>query len=315
MNNNELNNNNNSIGNNGVNNVPVTPNPTVINTNQNSNVNNVNMGNINNQNPINNVNTQQADTMLNRERENIVVATIDANASIDEKKALNVNNQIQHKKTNKFVIFLAVLFAIVVIIVAGYGIVKLTNKAMTYGDEPTTSSTTTKLSEESKFLTYLNDATKIRKFQGTNYILVLCPSGLDLTASKKDYYILLNISQNGLLNAKYGAYTLNEGVLKLDNQEVALGDNGISYNNETLKIFDTEMKYYLYKDNNRSYLLYINGTLKNEQYFFIDSSTITTTKIGTFRETTDSITLNDNTVFTKVNNDLTYNNYTLKMYS
>lgn len=299
MNNNEFNNNMNNNTNNGN-----------INNGINPNMNNANMNNVSNQ-----VVNTQADTMLNRERDNIVAATIDANASIDEKKALDVNNQIKHKKVNKFVIFLAVLFAIAVIIVAGYGIVKLTNKAMTYGDESTTTSTTTKQSEQSKFLNYLNDQTKIRKFQGDNYILVLCPSGLDLTNDNKDYYILLNVSSNGLLNAKYGAYTLNEGVLKLDNQETPIGDNGITYNNESLKIFDTEMKYYLYKDSTRSYLLYINGTLKNEQYFFIDSSTITNVKLGSYTETLDSITLNDNTVFTKVNNDVTYNNYTLKMYS
>lgn len=296
MNNNEFNNNN-------LNN----------NMNNGNGNNNVNNGNVNNFN--NTVVNNQNDTMLNRERDNIVAATIDANAAIDEKKALDVNNQIKHKKVNKFVVFLAVLFAIAVIIVAGYGIVKLTNKAMNYGDESSTTTTTTKQSEQSKFLNYLNDKTKIRKFQGDNYILVLCPFGVDLTSANKDYYILLNISENGLLNAKYGAYTLNEGVLKLDNQETPIGDNGITYNNESLKIFDTEMKYYLYKDNSRSYFLYINGTLKNEQYFFVDSSTVTNVKLGTYTETLDSITLNDNTVFTKVNNDVTYNNYTLKMYS
>lgn len=288
-----------------------------FNNNVNNNLNSQNNGNINNNmNGFNNNVVQpQADTMLNRERDNIVAATIDANASIDEKKALDVNNQIKNKKVNKFVIFLAVLFAIIVIVVAGYGIVKLTNKAMTYGDEPTTSSTTTKQSEESKFLSYLNDETKIRKFQGDNYILVLCPSGIDLTSANRKYYIILNTSANGLLNAKYGSYTLNEGVLKLDNQETPIGDNGITYNNESLKIYDTEMKYYQYKDNTRSYLLFINGTLKNEQYFFVDSSTTTNVKLGTYKETLDSITLNDNTVFAKVNNDVTYNNYTLKMYS
>lgn len=279
------------------------------------NNNNVNNGNGNNTNAFNNNMNNQTDTMLNRERDNIVAATIDANAAIDEKKALDVNNQIKHKKTNKFVIFLAVLFALVVIIAAGYGIVKLTNKAMTYGDETTTTSTTTKQSEKSKLLSYLNDETKIRKFQSDNYILVLCPSGIDLTVANRKYYILLNISDNGLLNAKYGAYTLNEGVLKLDNQEIPIGDNGITYNNESLKIFDTEMKYYQYKDSTRSYLLFINGTLKNEQYFFLESATTTNVKLGTYKETIDSITLNDNRVFTKVNNDVTYNNYTLKMYS
>lgn len=287
-----------------------------FNNSVNNDMNNQNNGNVNNMNNLNNNVVQpQADTMLNRERDNIVAATIDANAAIDEKKALDVNNQIKNKKVNKFVIFLAVLFAIIVIVVAGYGIVKLTNKAMTYGDEPTTTSTTTKQSEESKFMSYLNDETKIRKFQGDNYILVLCPSGIDLTSANRKYYILLNISANGLLNAKYGAYTLNEGVLKLDNQATPIGDNGITYNNETLKIYDTEMKYYQYKDNTRSYLLFINGTLKNEQYFFVDSSTTTNVKLGTYKETLDSITLNDNTVFAKVNNDVTYNNYTLKMYS
>lgn len=270
-----------------------------------------------NNNEFNNNNNlnSQADTMLNRERENIVVATIDANAKIDEKKALDVNNQIKQKKVNKFVIFLAVLFAVVVIILAGYGIIKITNKAMTYGDESSTTTTTTKLSQESKFLNYLSDESKIRKFQGDNYILVLCPSGLNLTNPSINYYISLNISDNGLLNAKYGTYILSEGVLKLDNQEVSIGDSGITYNSELLKIYDTEMKYYLYKDNMRSYLLFINGTLKNEQYFFIDSSTVTNTKLGKYMETIDSITLNDNTVFTKVNEGLTYNNYTLKMYS
>lgn len=287
-----------------------------FNNNVNNNLDNQNNGNVNNMNNLNNNVVQpQADTMLNRERDNIVAATIDANAAIDEKKALDVNNQIKNKKVNKFVIFLAVLFAIIVIVVAGYGIVKLTNKAMTYGDEPTTTSTTTKQSEESKFMSYLNDETKIRKFQGDNYILVLCPSGIDLTSANRKYYILLNISANGLLNAKYGSYTLNEGVLKLDNQETPIGENGITYNNESLKIYDTEMKYYQYKDNTRSYLLFINGTLKNEQYFFVDSSTTTNVKLGTYKETLDSITLNDNTVFAKVNNDVTYNNYTLKMYS
>lgn len=269
-----------------------------------------------NNNEFNNSNiNSQADTMLNRERENIVAATIDANANIDEKKALDVNNQIKQKKVNKFVIFLAVLFAVVVMIIAGYGIVKITNKAMTYDDESTTTTTATKLTQESRFLNYLNEENKVRKFQGDNYILVLCPSGLDLANAGMNYYIFLNISDNGLLNAQYGTYTLNEGVLKLDNQEITVGDNEIIYNNESLKMYDTEMKYYQYKDTTRSYLLFINGTLKNTQYFFIDSSTITKTKLGSYVETLDSITLNDNTVFTKVNNDLTYNNYTLKMYS
>lgn len=310
MNNNEINNNN--LNNNT--NTLVNNNPNPNNVNQVNNV--VNPTPVNNSGVINtNGNVQEADTMLNRERENIVAATIDANANIDEKKALNVNNQIQHKKMNKFIVFLAVLFAVIVIAIAGFLIVKLTNKAMTYGDDETTTTTTTKASEESKFLSYLNDTTKIRKFQSDNYILVLCPSGLDLVNPSKDYYILLNTSEDGLLNAKYGAYTLNEGVLNLDNENVTISDSSITYNSESLKIYDTEMKYYYYKDANRSYLLYINGTLKNEQYFFIDSSTTTITKLGKYVETTDSITLNDETVFTKVNDDLTYNNYTLKMYS
>lgn len=272
------------------------------NTNDtNSNLNNNNIGN---------------DTMLNRERENIVEATIQANTSIDEEKALTVNDQIKVKKRNKFVIFLSVLFAIIVLIASSFGIYKLTHKIMTYDDEPTTTTTTTtKLSELVRFENYLNNTDKVRKFASANYILMLSPYGYDLK-DNKNYYLLLNISDNALINAKYGTYTLNEGILKLDDIELNYNESGISYNNESMRTYDTEMKYYQYKDNNKSYLLIINGTLRNEYALFIESDINNTTvkSIG-YKETLESITLNDSTVFAKVNDNVTYNNYTLKMYS
>ena len=79
---------------------------------------------------LNKVQVNNQDNMLNRERSNIVSASIQANNAIDEKKALDVNNEIKLKKVNPIVKILVIIFAF---ILAGIGIfyaMNLVNKIM-----------------------------------------------------------------------------------------------------------------------------------------------------------------------------------------
>ena len=66
---------------------------------------------------LNKVQVENQDNMLNRERSNIVSASIQANNAIDEKKALDVNNEIKIKKVNPIVKILVIIFAFILILI------------------------------------------------------------------------------------------------------------------------------------------------------------------------------------------------------
>ena len=77
----------------------------------------------NNNNNINN-------GFINRERENIVKATIDANNSINEEQVKTVNNKIKVKKKNYFLIALVVIICLALAIyLTYYGVFKIKNKS------------------------------------------------------------------------------------------------------------------------------------------------------------------------------------------
>lgn len=263
---------------------------------------------------INN-NIPQGDTMLNRERSNIVSATIQANSAIDKKQAVEVNNELKVEKHQNYMYIVVILTVIVLCTVVGFVVYKLLNGAVKYvNDDPTTTTTTiTTTTPLERFDAYLRDYTKVRKFVGDDYILILSSEACDLK-NNKEHYLLLHTSDEGLIEKKDGTYTIENNKVKLDNNEYEYDKDGIKYNNEVLKIYDSEMKYYQYKDDNISYLLIINATMSNEIAMFISSSkSKIDVDIQTFKETESSITLGESVVFTKVENDITYNNYTLKL--
>lgn len=254
------------------------------------------------------------DTMLNRERDNIVSATIQANSAIDKRQATEVNNEIKIEKRHGYMFVVVIVTVIVVSIAVGFVIYKLTSSVVKYSDDKhSTTTTTITTSPLDRFNSYLRDYSKVRKFVGDNYILLLTKDGIDLK-NNKEYYLLLHTSDEGLIENKYGTYTIENNKVKLDNSSYEYNQEGIKYNDELLKIYDSEMKYYQYKDNEISYLLIINATMKNEFSMFISSNKDNVdVKLQTFKETDSSITLGDNTVFAKVENNITYNNYTLTL--
>lgn len=250
---------------------------------------------------------------LNQERANIVSASIQANKAIDEKKAKEVNNTIKNGKHNKAWYTLVVLFFLGVTAVCLFGVYSLSKYLMKDTDESKTT-TTTKISDLSHFLNYLKDGTKVRKYQSEHYILLLGKDNLDLN-QKKNYYLLLQTGENGILNKKDGTYTISEDGVLLDGNKYTFDEKGISYQGEVLASKDSEMKYYQYQDNEKSYFLLINGTIKGEYAQFIVSSTNQTQVMsGVYTETKDSIKFL-NYEFKKNNEGIIYQNYTLKMYS
>ena len=254
------------------------------------------------------------DNMLNRERDNIVSATIQANQAIDKEKAKNVNDSIKVKKINPIFMFFAVSAVIIVAAFLALIVLQGVRKAMTFGDVTTTTTTTTKQTELSIQLAYLNDFNIVRKYQSDTQVLLLSPKSYDMVTNKY-FYILIGLGERNVTSVEYGTYFLKGDVVKLEEhknkiiKEISVTEKGLTLNNDLLKKFDTEMKYYQYKGTNESELLLINGTLYNEYALYI-----TTNKQETkynaykFEETKEYIKLEDGTLFTKSGMDIVKDN-------
>lgn len=261
---------------------------------------------------LNKVQVNNDDTLLNRERSNIVSATIQANNSIDKTQATLVNNEIKTEKHHNYMFAVVIVTIIVLCTVAGVVIYKLMSGAVDYvNQDETTTKTTTTTSLADRFNGYLRNYTKVRKFVSDNYILILTSEGCDIV-NNKEHYLLINTSKDGIISSKNGTYTIENDKVKLDQEVLEYDQDGIKYNNEVLKIYDSEMKYYQYKDNDNAYLLILNATMRNEIAFFIASNKKDIEiKTDTFKETESSITLGEDQVFAKAEDNITYNNYTL----
>lgn len=284
-----------------------------MNNNQNNNNNIVKPTQVN----LNNVNVDKSqDNFLNRERENIVSATIQANEAIDKDSAKTVNNEIKIKKNNPFVTALFVIIGLAVATVLSIGAITFIKNAENYGTDTNTTSTTTTVSKLQSQLNYLNNLNLVRKYQNAEYVLLLSPGSYDIV-SNQNFYMLIKLGKTELV-PKYGTYTINGNVVELtgtnvkSKKQLSVNENGLVMNNYILEKKDTEMKSYGYKDTTSAGVLIINGTPGNENALYIYSDTTTSHKSVKFTENDTSITLEDGTVFTKdginiVNNGHTYN--------
>ena len=155
----------------------------------------------NNNNNINN-------GFINRERENIVKATIDANNSINEEQVKTVNNKIKVKKKNYFLIAIVVIICLALAVyLTYYGVFKIKNKM-----DQITSTTTTITTKENVVLSYLNKDI-VKKFKNENSILYILPKSYGIV-------IKLDISNNELISSNYGTYNIeSEGInINLNNE-------------------------------------------------------------------------------------------------
>lgn len=268
---------------------------------------------------FNNIKVQENDSMLGRERENIVKATIEANKNLDEKKAYKVNEEIRIKKMHPFIRIIIVLLSLIIAISLSYLTFKLIKNTMD-NDNLKMTTTTTKASEYDRIMNYINKTDNIRKFQDDQTILVLSPKGYDLV-NGNNYYLLINYDLNGLKSTSYGNYSIFDDELKLNTLDAGeisykITKDGITFNGAILKIFDSEMKYYSKKSNNKTELLIINGTLKSEYAMYITSDgNITNVLTSSYLEDKEKISLNIGLEFKKDGNNLKSDKNILKLAS
>lgn len=258
---------------------------------------------------LNKVQVDHDDTMLNRERDNIVSATIQANDSVDESKIKVVNNRIQVEKKNKTFNAMIVITVIMVVIVVTIGGLMLVKNLMNYGDEEPQDNI--KVTEENRFLNYVNNRDIVRKFQyngeykydGRFYkelILLISPIGYDLKDNNSYFMLIMNDGENSYVES---------GIYEFDNNTIKAGRYHFDIKNDVinsrefkvdLKMRNTEMKYYKHDEDTVKEILIINGTTKSEQALYIASNNVITNVYhGFFMEDANSIKLNNGTTFIK----------------
>lgn len=260
---------------------------------------------------------EEKETMLNRERENIATATVEVNNVINETQAREVNNQYKIEKKsykNKFMILFLLIMACFIAAFAYVAAYKFINY-----DENKPEVTKQVNNPKEKIIAYIKKD-KVRKFQvdkTINYqgkvydklILLLAPKTIN-----SNYYLMLLFNESDIFN-EVGTYNILEDNVTLSSKnnttrKFIIDEKGL-YSvdfTSTLKIMDTEMKYYEYKDNNVKELLIINGTLKGECALFIGANN--NYEVGSFSETAESITLYNGRIFVKDNLNIINNSHT-----
>ena len=277
-----------------------------MNNNENRNNNIVQPTRVN----LNKVQMNNNDTFLNRERDNIVSATIQANEAIDQEAAKEVNNEFKVKKTSSYktaiFVFIALFLATTLSLSALVAMKKAEKK---FSDSTsTTVTTTTRQTPEQIQLNYLKNTGKVRRYQNSNYILMLSPASFDLK-NNETFYMLIRVVNdlNSKVEAEYGTYTItNDNNLELKGTNVKgiktlnLNADGLVLDNYVLSKNDNEMKSYTYTKPTDKGILMVNGTPYNEHALYIKTDKNKTTyKAYTIEETKEFIKLSDGTSFFK----------------
>lgn len=263
---------------------------------------------------LNNANLNEASDILNRERTNIVSATLQANSAINTEEAKVVNNTIKVKKKNPLINALIILTSLVIGGVLIFFAIKYSKEFIDSGEKKTTTTTTTRLNMHTRVFNYLSDLTKVRKFETSSRILFLLPEKFDLVNNSL-YYFSIEKNENSIIKESYGTYTIVDEALVLDtNEKFAITEGGISYNDIILNIYDDEYKYYYSKSDEYNSLLLINGTLRCETSLYLTSDPISTNIVmSSYQEDQNAIILNNGMVFNKVDKSLVNNNNSLTL--
>ena len=151
---------------------------------------------------------------LDRERENVQEATIEANNNVNEQKVNNVNNRIKVKKKNKFLSFLIILICLILAVSLTYYGVKYITKKM----NNITQSTTTTEPASDPAREYITNINKVRKLRSEKEIIYLLP------AFSNYKVISIDISNKELITNKYGTYNILS-----DGFEIRYGNDVYNY--------------------------------------------------------------------------------------
>jgi len=209
-----------------------------------------------------NTNTNR-ETILGRERANIVSATVQANNNLDKKKAEQINNKFNiEEKTQmqKFLTGVAIFMIIAIALILLFKGIKLLGDTAKTLTETTTTTTTTQ-SPLNKNMAYVTSNTILRKFTDSSRVLILLPHGLCVDQQSKGLYIYTTITNDSLYSSK-GTYRVIGGKMQLvsDKNEImtfTINNDGLQSEDVLLKVNSNEVKYYA-RDNE---VLVVNGTV------------------------------------------------------
>ena len=274
----------------------------------------MNNGNINDRNDSHNVvaptqvnqnvvHVSTHDTILGRERSNIVNATLQANSNIDKKKAEQVNNKFQmEEKTQmqKFLTTVGVIMGVLIALILIFKIIKFVGDKTAAVVAPTTTTTTTQ-SALNKTMQYVNSTTIVRKFSDNNNIFLLLPAGFNVPQQSKGIYIKANISKIPTTFVK-GTYNIVSGNVQLigdDNTTITytITETGLASGSELLKVNNSEFKCY----GADGELLIVNGTPgHNFVYYLGGTANSLTVAYGDSMETDKAITITGKLQYVKL---------------
>lgn len=248
---------------------------------------------------------------LNRERDNIISATIQANNAINERDAKVVNNAIKVKKRNPIVTFLIGLIAVALAGGGAYLGYKLMDDYLKSEENKTTTTTTT-TQAINHVAVYTNNRNKVRKYQNDDTILILTPkiSGL------LDTYIYLKKNNDGIISQELGSYNISDEVIELignngEHHVYVISNKGLVTDGVILSMYDSEMKYYTYTNETTAELLVLNATLNSEVAYYVSTNGVN--GLFKFTETNDAISLENGKVFTKNGMNIEANGLTLTL--
>lgn len=207
------------------------------------------------------------------------------NDLIDEEKVRNTNNRIKVEKDNPALRIIVLLISLIILVCASFLVFNLSKKYVEGNKEEVTTTSV------NKNKLYLLNTNSVRKLENESTIIYLIDDST---------YITLNKELENSVFIK-GTYKIEDDKIIINNISYDITDNGITSDNISIKTFDSEYKYY----RNGNDILLVNATPKKELFVTIKNNEITNNK---YTETKDAITLDDNTVYEKVETTLVNNN-------
>lgn len=240
---------------------------------------------------------QHDDSMLGRERENIINATNQVNNSINKDMIAETNSKYKVKKTPLIVRFIAIVLTVLIIFFVSFYAIKYSKKFIEAGNVTTTTTTSSPL-ERSKEYWNKNTVRRYVDKDGSVYMFIPKEYG--------EYIYTISSSVDGPTTIM-GTYDDNEVSLTMDDTyELKVSDKGLMLGDIELTISSGEFKYYTYKDDTTTAMLLINASNGLLQGVYVNNGSVIE---GKYMEYDDRIVLKGvqgDYVFQKDGNNVSY---------
>lgn len=244
------------------------------------------------------------DSLLGRERDNIINATNQVNSSIDKDKIIETNNKYKIKKTPKIISFTILVLSGVLIFIVSFYCIKFSKKFIEDGNPTTTTTTSNPLDRATE---YWNKDTVRRYIDNDGKVYLFTPR------SYEKYVYEISKGEDGI-ETQMGIYDDETVQLNMDDvYQIKVSNNGLLLDDKEINTSSGEYKYYAYKEGEHYALLIINASAGLLQGLYIQDNSVID---GKYMEYDDRIELTNITtkyIFPKKGNSVLYNNLELTL--